>query len=102
MNRLRDVREDNDLKQEDIARILNISRQYYSRYEIGEVDLPIRHYITLSRYYNVSIDYLAGIVPTERPLYTKTEYSTKEQNLLLAYRKNKKLQEAVDILLGLK
>ena len=102
MNRLRDVREDNDLKQGDIAKILNISRQYYSRYEIGEVDLPIRHYITLSRFYNVSIDYLAGVVNTEKPLYNSETFTEEEIKLIRIYRKNKKVQEALNILLGLK
>lgn len=62
MNRLRDMREDKDLRQEDIAKILNVSRQYYCRYELGQVELPIRHYITLARFYNVSIDYLVGLI----------------------------------------
>ena len=67
-NRLRDMREDRDLEQKEVAAILHVSQQYYSRYERGEVDLPIRHYITLARYYNVSIDYLAGLIDTPRKL----------------------------------
>ena len=62
MNRLKDIREDRDLKQEEIAKLLNISQQYYSRYELGKVELPIRHYIKLARFYNVSIDYLVGLI----------------------------------------
>ncbi len=67
-NRLRDMREDNDLEQKDVAEILHISQQYYSRYERGEVDLPIRHYMTLARYYNISVDYLCGLTDTPRKL----------------------------------
>ena len=68
MNRLKDLREDHDLEQKDVAKILGISQQYYSRYERGEVDLPIRHYITLAKYYNVSLDYLTGLISTPEKL----------------------------------
>ena len=68
MNRLKDLREDHDLEQKDVAKILGISQQYYSRYERGEVDLPIRHYITLAKYYNISLDYLVGLINTPKKL----------------------------------
>ena len=100
--RLKDLREDNDLKQEDIAKILNISRQYYSRYELGQVELPIRHYIELAKYYNVSIDYLCGAINTPRKLETtKKELTAKQLALLEKYEKHKDLQKAVDKLLDL-
>ncbi|MBO5883707.1 MAG: helix-turn-helix transcriptional regulator [Clostridia bacterium] len=67
--RLRDIREDNDKKQEDIARVLNISRQQYQLYESGKRELPMHHFITLSRYYNISLDYLAGLTDTPKKLY---------------------------------
>ena len=102
MNRLKDLREDNDLKQEDVAKILKISRQYYSRYELEQVELPIRHYITLARYYNVSIDYLCGITQTPRKLESsKNEITKKQKQLLKAYSDNPKLQAAVDKLLDI-
>lgn len=61
MRRLKDLREDHDLKQSDVAAILGISQQYYQCYESGKNELPLRHCITLARYYNVSIDYLVGL-----------------------------------------
>ncbi len=67
--RLRDIREDSDKKQEDIARVLNISRQQYQLYESGKRELPMHHFIVLARYYNVSLDYLAGLTDTPRKLY---------------------------------
>ena len=67
--RLRDVRQDADLTQADVAKILNISRQHYSMYERGDRELPMHHFITLAQYYNVSIDYLAGLVDTPKKLY---------------------------------
>lgn len=59
--RLKDLREDNDLLQKDIANILGISQQYYSDYESGKRTITITHLITLSKYYCVSIDYLVGL-----------------------------------------
>ena len=59
--RLKDLREDNDKLQKDIANLLGISQQYYSEYENGNRTIPITHLITLSKYYNASIDYIVGI-----------------------------------------
>ena len=67
--RLKDLREDSDKKQADIAEVLGISRQHYSLYERGERELPMHHFITLARYYNVSLDYLAGLVDQPKKLY---------------------------------
>ena len=59
-NRLRDLREDHDMTQAQIARVLDMSQTGYSKYETGENDIPTAVLIRLSRYYNVSIDYLLG------------------------------------------
>lgn len=56
--RLRDLREDNDKFQKDIASLLGISQQYYSEYEMGNRTIPIEHLIKLAKFYNTSIDYL--------------------------------------------
>ena len=66
--RLKDTREDMDKKQEDIAFVLNISRQQYQLYESGKREMPMHHFVTLARYYNVSLDYLAGLIDTPRRL----------------------------------
>ena len=58
---LRELREDNDLKQSDIAEILGTTQQVYSRYEKGINEMPIRHIITLCKFYKVSADYILGI-----------------------------------------
>lgn len=58
--RIRDLREDHDLTQTQIAKILGMSQTGYSKYETGENDIPTSILIKLSRYYNVSIDYLLG------------------------------------------
>ncbi len=59
--KLKELREDHDLKQSDLAGILKISRQYYSSYERGINEIPMRHIITLCKYYNVSADYILGL-----------------------------------------
>ena len=66
--RLKDLREDADKKQEDIAAVLDITRQQYQLYESGKRELPMHHFITLARYYNVSLDYLAGLTEAPRKL----------------------------------
>lgn len=66
--RLRDIREDMDKKQEDIAVVLKITRQQYQLYESGKREMPMHHFLTLAKYYNVSLDYLAGLVDTPRKL----------------------------------
>ena len=58
--RLRDLREDKDLKQENIANILKITRQQYGLYETGKRTIPIDLLITLSNFYETSIDYIVG------------------------------------------
>ena len=67
--RLRDVREDADKKQEDIADVLGITRQQYQLYESGKRELPMHHFATLARYYNVNLDYLAGLIDTPEKLH---------------------------------
>ena len=66
--RLRDTREDADKKQEDIASVLNITRQQYQLYESGKREMPMHHFVTLAKYYNVSLDYLAELIETPRKL----------------------------------
>ena len=63
--RLRDLREDHDLKQKDLADILNTTQQVYSRYENGLNQIPIHHLVTLSNFYKVSTDYILGL--TDNP-----------------------------------
>ena len=67
--RLRDMREDHDLTQDDIAKILQTTQEQISKYEIGKQMMGIDKYIKLARYYNVSLDYLAGLIDTPRKLY---------------------------------
>ena len=63
---LRELREDRDLSQTDVADLLNTTQQVYSRYENGSNTLPIKHLITLCKYYNVSADYVLGLKRSKR------------------------------------
>ena len=58
--RLKDMREDNDLTQAQVAKILMCDQSLYSKYERGEREIPLRLLIVLAEYYNVSLDYLVG------------------------------------------
>ncbi len=59
--RIRDLREDRDLKQRQIAEYLNCSQRVYSNYELGQRDIPTEVLIRLSAFYHVSVDYLLGL-----------------------------------------
>ena len=65
--RIRDLREDADLNQEQVAEILGIAQQVYSTYETGKFRFPIDHLIKLALHYNTSIDYLVGLTDDPAP-----------------------------------
>ncbi len=65
--RIRDLREDSDLKQRDLAVYLNCSQVCYSHYEMGKRDIPSDVLIKLSRYYGTSVDYLLGLTDQQAP-----------------------------------
>lgn len=66
--KIKDLREDKDLKQETIAEYLGIKQSDYSKYERGKHMMGIDKYIKLARYYNVSIDYIAGLIDVPEAL----------------------------------
>ncbi|MBQ4273439.1 MAG: helix-turn-helix transcriptional regulator [Clostridia bacterium] len=61
IKRIRDLREDHDKTQQQIADYLGTSQTMYARYERGANELPVRHLIMLCKYYNVSADYILGL-----------------------------------------
>lgn len=65
--RIRDLREDRDLRQKDLAAYLNCTQVSYSYYEIGKRDIPTEILIKLSRFYECSVDYLLGLTDVQRP-----------------------------------
>lgn len=60
-HRLKDLRSDRDLNQKDIADILNVTQATYSRYESGDLEIPIHALIELAKFYHVSVDYILGV-----------------------------------------
>lgn len=66
---IKDLREDNDLTQKQIAELLNISQTTYSRYENGVLDIPSSSLIILARYYKTSVDYLLGLTNNAAPYH---------------------------------
>lgn len=67
INRLKDLREDHDLFQKDIAKILSTTQQVYSEYEIGIRLMPIDKLDKLANFYNTSIDYIVGRTNMKKP-----------------------------------
>ena len=71
--RLKEVREDHDLTQRELAEILNMSQTGYNQYEIGKNDIPTRVLIGLANFYNTSVDYLLGLTDEIKPYKRKKE-----------------------------
>ena len=65
--RIRDLREDSDLKQAAVAAYLLCDQSLYSKYERGERELPLRLAVRLAEFYGVSVDYLVGLTDEQRP-----------------------------------
>ena len=63
MEKLRGLREDNDLTQSQVAAVLGTSQTMYARYERGANEMPLRHFVALCKFYNVSADHLLGTAP---------------------------------------
>lgn len=76
ISRLKEMREDRDLTEKDIANVLGIKQQNYSRYETGTVSMPIERYAKLAEFYNTSIDYIIGRTDERKP-YKKSIFEKK-------------------------
>lgn len=70
IERIRNLREDSDKTQQEIADYLGTSQTMYARYERGANEMPIRHLIRLAEYYHVSLDYLCGLSNIKNPYHT--------------------------------
>ena len=66
--RLKDLREDHDLTQAQVAEIIGTSQQHYGKYENGRIIIPFDRAIILAEYYNVSLDYIAGFTNSSNPI----------------------------------
>lgn len=69
--RIRDLREDMDLTQSEIAKVLRTTQSHYSQYELGKREIPLHHIITLCKLYDVSADYILGFTNEKKRLPRK-------------------------------
>lgn len=83
--RIKDLREDKDLKQSDIAEMIGTSQSYYAQYENGKRQIPFDRVVQLAKYYSVSIDYIAGLTNDKKGL-TRSELADDEAELIKKYR----------------
>ena len=67
MLRIKDIREDKDMKQQDVANILNVSQTNYSKYELGKINIPIETLKKMAIIFGTSIDYLLGLTNEVKP-----------------------------------
>ena len=65
--RLKDLREDKDLAQKEVAALLGIDQRVYSNYETGKREIPTRHLIVLAKYYKTSTDYILSLTNNHKP-----------------------------------
>ena len=65
--RIRDLREDADLTQSEVAKLLNVRQSTYSQYENGRRQIPLELLIVLAKYYNTSLDYIVGLTDIKTP-----------------------------------
>lgn len=70
-NKLRDLREDRDLTQADIAEILNVNQTTYSRYERGDINIPLDVLIKMALFFDTSIDYILNVTDNKKPYKRK-------------------------------
>lgn len=100
--RIRDLREDSDKKQSELAKYLGTTTQYYGLYEKGANEISFERAIMLAKYYNVSLDYIAGLTNSKKGL-SRGELSSDQQELMrlvssLSEEEKKKLSELVKII----
>lgn len=84
--RIRELREDNDKTQREVAEYLGTPYQYYAVYEKGGTEIPFERAIMLAKYYNVSLDYIAELTNNKRGL-TASELNSSQRKLLSAIEK---------------
>lgn len=80
-NRIKDLREDSDKTQQELADYLGTSAQHYGKYELGHAEIPFERAIALAKYYNVSLDYIAGLTNNKRGL-ASSDLTPDQQDLL--------------------
>lgn len=80
-NRIKDLREDSDKTQQEIADYLGTSSQHYGKYELGHAEIPFERAIALAKFYGVSLDYIAGLTNNKKG-FSRGELTEKQQRIL--------------------
>lgn len=80
-NRIKDLREDSDKTQQEIADYLGTSSQHYGKYELGHAEIPFERAIALAKFYGVSLDYIAGLTNSKKG-FSRGELTEKQQRIL--------------------
>lgn len=103
--RLKDIREDRELSQQEVADYLKIDRKTYCRYEKGHHEIKVDVLVKLAQYYNLSLDYITGITNVPEKLnssrHLNQQLNSKQLKLIHQYEHNKEFQKAVDKLLDI-
>lgn len=97
-NRIKDLREDSDKTQQEIADYLGTSSQHYGKYELGRAEIPFDRAIMLAKYYNVSLDYIAGLTNSKKGLSAKISENQQDIIKLTQELSIQELQHTLDIL----
>lgn len=79
MNRLKEIRKQNNLTQDQVAAIIGVAKTTYCNYEIGRTEMEFNSIIKLAKYYNVSIDYLMGVEETENIYISKEDFKKMQE-----------------------
>lgn len=101
-NRIKDLREDNDKTQQELADYLCTSSQHYGKYELGHAEIPFERAIALAKYYDVSLDYIAGLTNSKHGL-SYNELKPEQQKIInvLDSLSHEELNEAAELLQAL-
>ena len=97
-NRIKDLREDSDKTQQEIADYLGTSSQHYGKYELGRAEIPFDRAIMLAKYYDVSLDYIAGLTNSKKGLAAKIPENQQDIIKLTQELSIQELQHTLDIL----
>lgn len=97
-NRIKDLREDSDKTQQEIADYLGTSSQHYGKYELGRAEIPFDRAIMLAKYYNVSLDYIAGLTNNKKGLTASISENQRDIIKLTEELSIQEIQHTLDIL----
>ena len=93
--RLKDLKEDADLTQKQVAELIGVSMNHYGKYERGETDIPLEKAIILAKFYDVSLDYLAGLSNQKKSMSIKDQVALVTMYRSLDAHNQKRISENI-------